>query len=296
MPRPDRHMMTRFFRREEGLGLIEFAFTLPLLLILFAGVIELTRYVLAHQKIDKSATSLADFMGQQEDPEDFNINTLDAAFDKLVDPFDASTAGYIVTGVGVNTRGTDSTADDGLEVLWQRSRGSIGPSRVAASMAGTQLSGIQLTVGEVAIVAEVFYRHSSILDNVGSISDALEFDGENLYKQAVALQRVPPTPPGGTAQPMTNLYGCCGEFCDEGDPTDPNDTDWLPACACVGAITPCRPAVMTPRDLLLENHYGCTFRTCTPDPDAEPVVPFCDRPGNENTCWCNAALCTSGGV
>jgi Flp pilus assembly protein TadG len=47
-----------FNKSEEGLALIEFAFAIPVLIILFIGVVELTRYVLIVQKIEKSVSQI----------------------------------------------------------------------------------------------------------------------------------------------------------------------------------------------------------------------------------------------
>ncbi len=287
-------VFNKFLRGSDGVGMIEFAIALPILILLFAGVIELTRYVLVHQKIDKSANSLADYLGQQENPATFQIAPLDEAFDKLLEPFSANTAGYILTGVGVDTKGTATKSDDTYSILWRKTRGSIGTSRVGPAVgAPANINGIELTEGEVAISAEVYYEHHSILDSAGSISEALDFNGENLYKQAISLQRVPPEPPTGTAQPMTNLYGCCGEWCNEGDPLDPYDTDWLPSCACLG-YSQCRPGTMSPRQQLLESHYGCQFTNCPANPNPKP--PYCSLPQNADKCACNPANCKTGGV
>lgn len=316
MTRHSRFSWFRFIRGAEGTGLIEFAFALPVLLILLAGVIEMTRFVLANQKVDKTATSLADFLGQQEDPDDFNINTLDSAFDKLLDPFDSTTAGYIVSGV--------SLREDGVtpEIVWRKTRGAVGVSKVGpAEGSVANINGLKLQLGEQVIAAEVYYTHSTILDDVGGISEALDFDGKQLYKLSLNLRRVPDEPTKGTTQAMPNQYGCCGQYCRQGDPLNANDTDWLPACACFkfgmceyppthsqyddvypefGGAGAAYPTVTRgeQRKFVLD-HYGCrNLGPCAEPPPEDPCVaagtcppePPCD------TCACDPSLCKTGGV
>lgn len=224
-------LFSRFVRSPHAVAMIEFALILPLLLLLFGGVIEMTRYVLAHQKVDKAANSLADFLAQQGDPADFPIGTLDAAFDKLIAPFDTTTSGFRVTGVSLQNPNDNASPP---VIRWQESRGTVSASRVGGAVgANANIQNIQLQGSEQLVVAEVYYRHSSVIDSIGAISTALDFDGEELYKQALTIQRVPVTPTRGTPQAMVQTYGCCGEYCRQGDPLNANDTDWLPSCACM---------------------------------------------------------------
>lgn len=293
-------LATKFRSSACGLAMIEFALILPLLLLLFGGVIEMTRYVLAHQKVDKAANSLADFLGQQNAPGDFPLATLDAAFDKLINPFDSGSAGYIVTGVTLNNQAVPT-------ITWQHSRGAVQPSKVGSGTGQTaDISDIILRGNEQLVVAEVFYSHATILDNIGAISQSLNFDGKQLYKQALTIQRVPTIVRQGSPQPMTAMYGCCGQYCEEGDITDPDDTDWLPACACM-RFNICNFAPSDSRynlpigeqRRLWINHYGCrSTTTCPPLAPPDPCVAAGNCPPDPpcNSCACDTSLCNQGGV
>ena len=317
MTRCPRYPWSRFIRGAEGVGLIEFAFALPVLLILFAGVIELTRLVLANQKVDKTATSLADFLGQQEDPGDFNINTLDSAFSKLLDPFDSAEAGYIVTGVSLDEDGVTP------RIVWQNKRGKHGTSAVGQGLGDeAEVNGVKLQQGEQIVAAEVFYTHATILDYLGGISEALEFDGRQLYKLAISLKRVPDQAVKGKKQAMPNQYGCCGQYCKQGDPLNATDTDWLPTCACFKfglceylpthskynetyetdpqfPSFPNYPTVTRGehRKFILD-HYNCPNLGPCADPPPDPCVAANNCPPEPpcNTCACDSSLCKSGGV
>lgn len=293
-------LATKFRSSAHGLAMIEFALVLPVLLLLFGGVIEMTRYVLAHQKVDKAANSLADFLGQQNSPGDFPLATLDAAFDKLVAPFDTAQSGFIVTGITLNNQSVPT-------ITWQHSRGAVQASKIGSGNGQTaNISGIILRDNEQLVAAEVFYSHSALLDNIGAISQSLNFDGDALYKQALTIQRVPNIVRRGSPQPMTRLYGCCGEYCDPYDELDPNDTDWLPDCAClrfpVCEYTPAHPLYNERRGQIRRfeiNHYGCRVSgPCALPPPPDPCVAAGNCPPDPpcTTCACDQSLCPKGGV
>lgn len=298
-----RFSLSRFLRSSHGVGMIEFAIALPVLLVLFAGVIELTRFVLANQKVDKSASSLADFLGQQDSPATFDINVLDNAFDQLLSPFDTAQSGFTVTGVALD-------ANKQPRILWQKSRGAVQASKVGTVGAVAQINGIQLQEGEQAIAAEVFYKHALIIAGAPDIAAALDFDGKDIYKLAISLQRVPAAPPMGAAQNMPKLYGCCGEYCEEGDKLDPTDTDFLPWCACLDIPQRCEYPPGHPnydseeaqRRRLWHSYYGCPYNgVCATPPPPNPCVATGTCPpappcAPANSCRCNPAFCKKGGV
>ena len=52
----------RFGRDRRGVVAVEFALMMPVLLLLLLGCIEVAQYVLLHQKLQRSATTMADLM------------------------------------------------------------------------------------------------------------------------------------------------------------------------------------------------------------------------------------------
>ena len=58
------HIFSRFIHDNRGLAYIEFALSLPFLLLLFAGSVDITRMVLLHQKIDKAVFTVGDLATQ----------------------------------------------------------------------------------------------------------------------------------------------------------------------------------------------------------------------------------------
>ena len=89
-------MMTRWQKNQYGTALIEMAFMFPILLLLILGAVELVRYILVLQKVDKSAYALADAITQSTPANtgivagltETQINDILALYPDLLSPFD----------------------------------------------------------------------------------------------------------------------------------------------------------------------------------------------------------------
>lgn len=288
----DSPLMRRFFTSPKGVAMVEFALVLPLLLFLFGGTIELTRYVLANQKVDKAANSLGDYASQLENPKSMNVADLDKAFDTLVKPFDTTESGFILTGVRLNE------ANNRPEISWQHKRGSVDGSEVGeGENSPATLGDLVVNPGEEVVVSEVFYRHSNILNasyflGFEGEGNTLDFNGKQLYKKSFHIKRQPDKKPDGHDMDMITRYGCCGEYCNPAEP------DYLPPCACTN-YRPCPPS--DPVEQTRQEALGCTFRTpaqCAPRPPraCEPSCPPPPPCAPEDSCKCDANKCGGGGV
>lgn len=188
-----RRFIQRFLGAKHGLAFMEFAFVLPFLLLLVFGGIELTRFMLVIQKVDKSAYAMADLVGQltpataaRQDGEidiDEVNNVVFRQFQALMDPYDASTNGSVI--ISSIRRERDVT-----RIKWQiATQGGyndeqtlsivsrLPPAKVnsrnlelrdrATSFTGEEAAQINSMLGyENMIVSEVFFRYRPILANV----------------------------------------------------------------------------------------------------------------------------------
>ncbi len=284
----------RFWRDQRAVAAIEFALIAPLLILLIAGTIELTRYVLANQKIDKSANSLSDYVSQLQYPNRVNMDQLFETFSILMEPFETDQTSFIVSVVHHQETGRNAADDndDPVYVQFQQRRGGLAaPSKVGGrgSVAAGAIPELDVQVGEHIVVVEVFYRHRNILSNIREISTALDFeDGEPLYKAAYFRQRQVPTaaaqPPRDRPEPPV---ACCGFYC---------TTPRLPTCACSLEATNC--IQQDALDNLLEFYKNdpvtlASLENCSNvcPPRNANAIPYCDRPGNADDCQCNPANC-----
>lgn len=71
-----------FISNQNGLAFIEFALLAPLLLVLFFGVIEITRYIIIFEKVERAAFSLTSIVGRYTPataaalPAEINVNEI----------------------------------------------------------------------------------------------------------------------------------------------------------------------------------------------------------------------------
>lgn len=181
--------------RCEGVAMIEFALILPILVTLFVGGAELTRYIMAHQKVERAAGSLSGFVSQMNNPEeDLNLDQFSATFAQLLAPLDPANGGVIISGVRVDN-------DGNLFVAWQQNLGAVGSSLVG-NAGGGATTELELNEGDEVIVAEMFYR----FDPLFSVDELpLERD---LYKRMSYIKRGSGKSVEGSSQFTPNLYSC----------------------------------------------------------------------------------------
>lgn len=98
--------MKTFKQEAAGVALLEFAFTLPVLLAVFFAGVELTRYVIILQKVDKTAYTIADLVTRSAPATSYpassgeldrdEMDDIFATFDDLMQPFGDATSGIVV--------------------------------------------------------------------------------------------------------------------------------------------------------------------------------------------------------
>jgi Flp pilus assembly protein TadG len=151
-----------FRRSQAGIAYVEFAMTLPLLLALLLGAIEMTRYILIVQKVEKASVTLSDLVAQSKEITTPQLNQLITAAGQIMQPYEFGERGYaIVTSV---TR----TDPNPARVNWQHVGGG---SWTQTSQIGTTGSVATLPANftvadrENVIFAEVYYQFEPILAN-----------------------------------------------------------------------------------------------------------------------------------
>lgn len=297
--------LQRLLRDSRAVAAIEFAIVAPLLVLLFAGAVELTRYVLANQKVDKAANALSDFVSQLENPKAVNMNALKDTFDQLMVPYGSKDAEFIVT---VMAHAEDAEKDsDPIRVDFQEKRGGLSYASKVGSLGGPPndvAKGLGIQIGEQLVSVEVYYKHQNILSNAGKISEALDFeDDEPLYKVAYFRQRLVPGDENepGKAQKEPNVF-CCGKYCREDLDAKPPILA-LPPCAC-GHENKCVPQEVldvleqySNNDPALAEQIKFCDKICEEkDDDSNWRQEYCADPANKNLCICgNQAACPTGG-
>lgn len=164
----------RLFRDSSGLAFIEFGYALPIFLGFGLVGLELTNVVLARQKTERIASTVADLIASnQVAPNERQIGDMFASVPEIAKPFDFGAGGnVIITAV----LGIYDSSDDEVQnkVAWQRcmqedSFASAFGSQwtttndIADGPEVTLPNSLELGQNQMVITAEVFYPYQSII-------------------------------------------------------------------------------------------------------------------------------------
>lgn len=145
----------RCFRRDErGISAIEIAVAVPVAVALTMNGVELSRYVLLHQKTERASMTVADLVSQGEVLTIADINNIFTAGALITEPFDFSANGAMIVSSVV---GQSSNAI----VDWQRVYGQDPGTSSVGSAGGVASLPAGFTVGESesVIMAEIHYDY-----------------------------------------------------------------------------------------------------------------------------------------
>ena len=123
-------------RSESGLALVEFAYALPIFVVLLLGGLEVSNLALAHLRINQIAMTVADNAGRVRTAiDETHIYEVFAGADLVGAPIDFVDNGRIVlSSLEPNGR---TGAQEGQMINWQRCHGNL----AVASSYGTQGTG-----------------------------------------------------------------------------------------------------------------------------------------------------------
>lgn len=170
---------TRLLRDQRGLALTEFAMSLPVLMMMGLGGVELANYALALERVNQIAMTVADNAGRvRESIDEVDINEVMAGAKFVGQRIDFASRGRVIlSSVEMNAAGT------GQWIRWQRCAGaknvtssyglqdagktdatlqSIGPvgNKIAAS-AGTTLMFVEVVYDYKPIIPVTFLGYTN---------------------------------------------------------------------------------------------------------------------------------------
>lgn len=165
---------------DNGAAVIELALTLPLLLLLFFGGFELTRFILITHKLEKAAYTVSDVVAQQTSVTTAQLGQIMSAATEIMEPYAIGNKGTIVLSSVYQSGSNPPT------VQWQYAGGgslaqssNIGVIGGNASLPG----GLTLNDKDNIIITEVFYTFEPLFPG-------WEIGPSNLYKYAIFKPRL----------------------------------------------------------------------------------------------------------
>ncbi len=157
-------LLKRLIANRQGVAMIEFAFALPVMLILIIGVVEMGRLLLLEQKLAHVARTMADLVSQEGTLAASDFNNLFSAVRFVAEPFDMSEKGtVIVSSVSVVNSSSPPVMN------WQRAgAGSLSASSsIGQPGVDTPNLPANFTVreGYTVIVAEAVFDFSPLFSS-----------------------------------------------------------------------------------------------------------------------------------
>jgi Flp pilus assembly protein TadG len=164
-------------------GLIaEFAAAMPVLVLLLLGGIEVSRFALLNQKMDRLATAIGDLVAQAETLSEPELNNLFLAARHVAIPFDVVANGkVIVSSISIVPPNLVTP-----KVTWQRNSGGLAgaTSQLGAQNATPTLpTGLTIAPSQTIIVTEVYYDFRPML--IGALVPA-----QRIYHRAFFRPRI----------------------------------------------------------------------------------------------------------
>lgn len=155
----------RGLRRDcAGVTAMEFAFILPVLMMLVFATSEFGRLILVTQKLQNGTFIVADLASRDETLSEVQLDNMFLALDNLIQPFEFGASGTAIV--------SSVTADlDGDPMInWQRRGAGTLDQASTIGSAGDEAAlpdALVLAAGETIIVAEVHYQYSPMFEITG---------------------------------------------------------------------------------------------------------------------------------
>lgn len=174
-------------RSEEGMAYIEFALTISMLLMMFLGSIEITRYVLIVQRLEKIVETVAN-VTTQADPNTSPLTTTEmsqlmGAVQDMMNPYTFGANGLVIV-----TDITQSGSNNPI-INWQYCGGGtlVATSKLGNTIGGaaTLPTGFSMIAGEETVIGEVFYSYTPIIATKWTIMTT-----STIYRTATFMPRL----------------------------------------------------------------------------------------------------------
>ncbi len=161
MPRSLRSVRV-LLRRRDGSALVEFAIAAPVLLFIFLGIVEVSRFLLFRDKLQSASTQILDIINQGTNVNQASLDNLYAALPDMMKPYTSGASQVIVTQI---IKPVPPTPDQSCApiVAWQYTSGG---SKVASGAGDVAKTGdIAMMNGDNVMAIEIFVNYSPFFDN-----------------------------------------------------------------------------------------------------------------------------------
>lgn len=176
------------FSNQSGVAAVEFAVALPMVMVLLLGGFEMSRYVIIHQKLEKTSFTIADVVSQSETLTIAQLNQTVIAAREIMKPYDFEGDGRVIIS-SVSKTGTNAPV-----VKWQYAGGGnlsatsqVGIINQVATLPG----GLTLNDKDNVIISEVFYHYEPFFSGFGLVTTPIAYK-VNVFKPRLGALTTPP--------------------------------------------------------------------------------------------------------
>ena len=158
-------VLWRGLRESRGVAIVEFALALPLMITLFYGVIEVTRYILITQKTEKLAYAVADVTAQQSVATKANLDQVFAATANIMDPYSTGPNSRVIVS-SIYRPANPNNGTSIATINWQYAgAGTLASTSLLGAVGATPAmpGGFTFDEKENVIAAEAYYQFSPLL-------------------------------------------------------------------------------------------------------------------------------------
>tara|TARA_B100001939_G_scaffold347620_1_gene369815 strand:+ start:5134 stop:5739 length:606 start_codon:yes stop_codon:yes gene_type:complete len=181
-------LLTRLFRREDGVILIEFAYTVPIILMLLIGGFETFRILMMERKTNQTINSVANLIAQNQLLSSAMITDTFNAVDNIMAPFQVENNGRVIVSKIRGTADKPIIANQCLSntgTTFSSKLGSEGNDADVSALPGN----FTLDEGDIIVVAEIFFTYTPFFLDTSFLFDGGVFTQRNIYHVAVHSPR-----------------------------------------------------------------------------------------------------------
>lgn len=151
--------LRRFGRDRRGLSALETAFALPVAVSLTLNGVEITRYLLLHQKAERATMTVADLVSQGEALTVADLTNIFRAGAFITEPFDFDADGAMIVSSVVGSA-------TGPIVEWQRAFGAPPQGSGLGGQGGSASlpQGFTVNQSESVIMTEIYFRYRPMVN------------------------------------------------------------------------------------------------------------------------------------
>jgi Flp pilus assembly protein TadG len=172
-----------FLKREPGNALIEFAFCLPIFLILLLSVFELNSYILANNRLSRTASEISDLLSRQQNTGTAVVAILQTPNITLSSYGFSQTGGIVASNVYNNGNTTQASK---MLIGWQKSVGTTATKIGSVGGVPSNIpNGFVVTNDREIVIVEIFLSYTPTF-----LVPFLNLK-KQLYQTAVFPSRVP---------------------------------------------------------------------------------------------------------